>query len=136
MSKELKSCPFCGGTANCEIFAMNDTIKARVGCMSCGITIKERLSPELSLADLQKSTDNLIEKWNTRQTNSTYLTGTDCTFKYHPHLDDLEITVPAGPDNIYVRIDRETLKAKLTQCDVEHEEAYKSAWVPSGDNVM
>ena len=73
MSKELKTCPFCGGEAATvvrvtQMGGNSDYIDFSVVCVNCKTEKMARLRLEgfASFADVEKVMHRVTEMWNTR----------------------------------------------------------------------
>ena len=73
MSRELKSCPFCGANPRTEVEVTKmgggeDRVDFSVHCTNCGIskTVRLKINGFVHFFDVEKAQEQVINVWNQR----------------------------------------------------------------------
>lgn len=131
MIEELKSCPFCGGKAECKISAEEQSFNVTVRCTKCGVSMSESRAKELLVEDLQSVVDLLVNKWNARPMSIKNYQNEQLKITYMRSCDAV-VTWVNGESTSF-SLDRTRLKEAIAEYDKQHEEACKGAWIPFTD---
>lgn len=110
MNTELKNCPFCDNKAECVV-TTEPTVKIKVFCKNCGMTLSESLAKEISVEYIQARANALMSKWNQRAGAHCHYwqKGTTDNLKYDYSQDNVIISVTDGS----IVFDREELTTAL-----------------------
>lgn len=136
MSTELKSCPFCGASADIYIYAEQDELIVQAKCTDCKVSKAIQTKCSQNQNELQWMINEATKDWNTRSAiTDKRFTDETTGFHYNPITDQIELTLRSDIGTSSVIYDRTRLKTHLAQCDIDYKNYQQGEWWPSGDNV-